>query len=189
MKTAWSLFLLAGSVLVVAAFPAAPGDDLSRRFIQTTTGTVKSYSASERIVVVAEDGSEVAMELDAGTRADDSIAEGEVVTIAWLTDSLGRRRVTSIAPSSPASAEGGSSASSSPPSKAYAATESGAMSTTPSGSMASTPEPPLSGTPRSRLMTPGYATPGLTVSPARTQPMETTPGSPPRRTTPGGVSP
>ena len=199
MKRVWGLVILAGSILAFAAFQAppngapaqlAPNDELSRRFIQTTSGTVKSYSAGERIVLVAEDGSEVTMALDEGARVDDSIAEGGQVTVAWLADSLGRIRVTSIAPISAAVPDGAASgsSSSSPPSKAYAAAESGGMSTTPSGSMASTPEPPLSGTPRARAGTPAYSTPGLTVSPARTMPPGTvaTPGASPRTTPPSG---
>jgi hypothetical protein len=180
MKTLWSLRLLAGAIVAAAAFRApdgvqaqiAPNDELSRRFIQTTTGTVKSYSA-EQIVLAAEDGSEVVMELDAGARVDDSIADGQTVTIAWLVDSVGRRRVTSIAPSSPGPAPG-SGASSAPPSKAYASsTEGSAMSATPAGSAASTPRPTVTGG-AEYVMTPGkgFATP--------------TPGPPPQRTPPTG---
>jgi hypothetical protein len=187
MKSVWSLVIVAGSILAAAAFQLTPDDELARRFIQTTTGTVKSYSADEQIVIVGDDGAEVAMELDAGARVDDSLAAGQTVTIAWLIDSLGRRRVTSIAPSSPVPQEGGS-ASSAPPSKAYASsTEGTAMSSTPSGPMASTPEPPLSGTPRARVTgTAGYTTPGMG---ARTMPPGTgaTPGSP--QTTPGPPAP
>ena len=179
----WSLALLAGVILAGVAFrvrpdptpgaQSAPNDELSRRFIQTTTGTVKSYSAGHRIVLEAEDGTEVSMDLDEGARVDDSIAEGGKVTVAWLDDSLGRRRVTSIVSASAPEGAPSASSSSAPPSKAYAASEGGAMSTTPSGSMASTPEPPLSGTPRARAGTPAYPTPGLTVSPARTMPQGT----------------
>ena len=178
MKTVWGLVLLASSILAVAAFSpsgaqeqAAANDELSRRFVQTTTGTVKSYSAGEWIVLVVEDGSEVTMGLDAGARVDESIAEGGLVTVAWLDDSLGRRRVSSIAPVSASPAAAKSSASSSPPSKAYAATEGGAMSTTPAGSAASTPRPTVTGG-AEYVMTPGK---GFTTP---------TPGPPPQKTPP-----
>ena len=186
MKTISSVVLLAGTIVAAAAFRATDGaatvapdgagqlvadDELSRRFIRTTTGTVKSYAAGERIVLAAEDGSEVVMELDAGARVDDSIAEGQTVTIAWLVDSIGRSRVTSIALSSPEPAAG-SGPSSSPPSKAYASsTEGAAMSTTPSGSAASTPRPTVTGG-AEYVMTPGK---GFTTP---------TPGPPPQKTPP-----
>jgi hypothetical protein len=172
MKTVWSLVVAAGTILAAAAFQLAPDDGLSRRFIQTTTGTVKSYSAGEQIVVESSDGAEVTMKLDAGARVDDSVAPGQTVTIAWLVDSLDRKRVTSIAPSAPAAAEGGS-ASSAPPSKAYASsTEGSAMSTTPAGAAASTPRPTVTGG-AEYVMTPGRGYPTPTPGP----PMQRTPGS------------
>jgi hypothetical protein len=160
VKTVWSLVLVAGILLAVAAFQLAPDDVLSRRFIQTTTGTVKSYSPGEQIVIAGADGTDRTMKLDAGARVDDSIAEGQTVTIAWLTDSLDRVRVTSIAIFSPDVAQSGA-ASSSPPSKAYASsTEGSAMSTTPAGPAASTPRPTVTGG-AEYVMTPGrgFSTP------------------------------
>jgi hypothetical protein len=192
MKTVWSLVLVAGTILAAAAFQLAPDDVLSRRFIQTTTGTVKSYSAGEQIVIETADGTERTMKLDAGARVDDSLAEGETVTIAWLTDSLDRVRVTSIAVASAAAPEGGAggSASSAPPSKAYASsTESGAMSATPSGPAASTPRPTVTGG-AEYVMTPGrgFTTPARTMTPGTEatpgSSLGTTPGSPPLRSTP-----
>src|SRR5262245_40503271 len=142
MKMVWGLVLAAGSILAAAAVQVAPNgaqsvapngaqsvapngaqsvapdDTLSRRFIQTTTGTVKSYSPGHQIVLAAADGTDVTMKLDEGARVDASIAEGQTVTVAWLVDSLDRRRVTSIALATPEPAQG--AASSSPPSKAYA---------------------------------------------------------------------
>ena len=137
MKKIWGLALAAATMMAAAAFQAAqvapkndpvtPNDELSRRFIRTTTGTVKSYAKNSQIVIVAEDGAEIALPVDAGTRVEDSLAQGQMVTVAWLEDSVGQQRVTSIAPYSAGSetAQGGSS-SSAPPSKAYASTQDGA---------------------------------------------------------------
>ncbi len=186
MKRVWGPAFAAAIILAAAAFqsaqvasksdPVAPNDELSRRFIRTTTGTVKSYSKNSQIVIVAADGAEVTLPVDRGTRVDDSLADGQMVTVAWLEDSVGRQRVTSIAPYSPGSetAQGGS-ASSAPPSKAYASTQDGAaMSTTPAGSAASTPRPTVTGG-AEYMMTPGRGVP----TPTPGSPLESTPARTP----------
>ena len=170
MKRIWGLALAAATMMAAAAFqaaqvapkndPVAPNDELSRRFIRTSTGTVKSYAKNSQIVIVAADGAEIALPVDPGTRVDDSLADGQMVTVAWLEDSVGRQRVTSIAPYSAGSetVQGGS-ASSAPPSKAYASTQDGAaMSTTPAGPAASTPRPTVTGG-AEYMMTPGRGVP------------------------------
>jgi hypothetical protein len=181
MKTMMcALVLGAGVIACDSATHDTASSEFRDRFIQTTTGTVESYTPGESIVLKSSDGGDQSMALDAGARVDDSLAAGQTVTVAWLTDSLGRRRVTSIAPFSPGSAEAaaGGSASSAPPSKAYASADEGtAMSTTPAGSMVPTPGATRPGgeytTPLARDIT---GTPG---------PL-TTPG-PPVRTPPGGA--
>jgi hypothetical protein len=177
MKRIWGLVLAAGSLAAAAALQDGPGEEMRQRHIQTLTGTVKSYTPAERIVIVGTDGAEHTLKLDAGARVADGVAEGETVAVAWLTESTGRKRVTSIAPFS--ARESGGSASSAPPSRAYAsATEGSAMSTTPSGPMSDTPRPAVTatpGVPASRTMPPGTGTtPG-------SSPQET-PGYPARRT-------
>jgi len=187
MKRIWGLALAAATMMAAAAFqaaqvapkndPVAPNDELSRRFIRTTTGTVKSYAKNSQIVIVAEDGAEIALPVDAGTRVEDSLAQGQMVTVAWLEDSVGQKRVTSIAPHSSGSetAQGGS-ASSAPPSKAYASTQDGAaMSTTPAGPTASTPRPTVTGG-AEYMMTPGRGVP----TPTPGSPLESTPARPAR---------
>ncbi len=193
MKRVWGPALAAVTILAAAAFqsaqvapksdPVAPNDELSRRFIRTATGTVKSYSKNSQIVIVAEDGAEIALPVDPGTRVDDSLADGQMVTVAWLENSIGRQRVTSIAPYSAGSetAQGGS-ASSAPPSKAYASTQDGAaMSTTPAGPAASTPRPTVTGG-AEYMMTPGRGVP----TPTPGSPLESTAARPVR--TPGSGS-
>jgi hypothetical protein len=181
MRWTWGIAFAAGTILAVPAFQTAPqttpNDELSRRFIRTATGTVKSYAKNSQIVIVAEDGAEIALPLDPGTRVEDSLAEGQMVTVAWLEDSVGRQRVTSIAPYTAGSetAEGGS-ASSAPPSKAYASTQDGAaMSTTPAGPAASTPRPSVTGG-AEYMMTPGRGVP----TPTPGSPLGSTPARPAR---------
>ena len=182
MKKIWWSVAAAGVILMAAAFQNAPPDEVRERDIRTLTGTVKSYSPDERIVVVTSDGGEHALKLDAGARVADGVAQGQLVTIAWLMESTGRERVTSIAPVA-APPEGGS-ASSAPPSKAYAATTEGsAMSATPAG--------PMSETPRPGVATPSpYAPTDLTPSVRTTgtpgASVRETPGPPPRPTPMGG---
>ncbi len=182
--------LAAGVIACDSATHDTASSEFQDRFIQTTTGTVESYTPGESIVLKSSDGGDVSMALDAGARVDDSLAAGQTVTVAWLTDSLGRRRVTSIAPFSPGSAEGaaGGSASSAPPSKAYASADEGsAMSATPAGPMAGTPRASVTGapeyaTPLTRAVT---AAPGPQVSPA---PVRTPPAAQSFVKTAGDVS-
>ena len=193
MKRVWGPAFAAATILAAAAFqsaqvapksdPVAPNDELSRRFIRTVTGTVKSYSKNSQIVIVGEDGAEIALPVDRGTRVEDDLADGQMVTVAWLEDTVGRQRVTSIAPYSAGSeAAQGGSASSAPPSKAYASTQDGAaMSTTPAGSAASTPRPTVTGG-AEYMMTPGRGVP----TPTPGSPLESTPARPAR--TPGSGS-
>lgn len=155
MRQMWGLVLTAGMIACADAVHDAPTSNIQDRFIRTTTGTVQSYTAGEEIVIGGSDGADLSLPLDAGARVDDTIAAGQTVTVAWLTDSLGRPHVTSIAPFAPASPEAAASApaSSAPPSKAYAAADEGsAMSATPAGSMAETPRPTI--TPVGPVQTP-----------------------------------
>ena len=184
MKRIGWVIVAAGVILAAAAFQNAPrnspSDEVRQRDIQTLTGTVRSYSPESRIVVVTADGAEHSLKLDAGARVADGVAEGQMVTIAWLMESTGHPRVTSVAPfAAPAS---GGEASSAPPSKAYAATSEGsAMSTTPAGPMSETPRPVATTSPSAMELTPGVRTTGTPGASVRE-----TPGPPPRPTPMGG---
>ena len=159
MRNMWGLVLAAGFIACADSVHHPTTSDVEDRFIRTTTGTVQSYTAGERIVIAGSDGTDLSLPLDAGARVDDTITEGQTVTVAWLTNSLGRPRVTSIAPFSPGPAEAAASgsASSAPPSKAYASAEEGsAMSATPASSLAETPRPTV--TPVGSVPTPPGAT-------------------------------
>ncbi len=159
MRNTWGLVLVAGIIACADAAHHPTDSDMQDRFIRTTTGTVQSYTAGERIVIAGSDGADVSLPLDAGARVDDKITEGQTVTVAWLTNSIGRPRVTSIAPFSPGPAEAAASgsASSAPPSKAYASAEDGsAMSATPASPLAETPRPTV--TPPGPVPTPSGGT-------------------------------
>jgi hypothetical protein len=179
-RIGWAV-IAAGVILAAAAFQNPPSDEVRQRDIQTLTGTVKSYSPENHIVVVTSDGTEHSLRLDAGARVAEGVAEGQMVAVAWLMESNGRQRVTSVAPFS-APPEGGSS-SSAPPSKAYASsTEGSAMSTTPVGPMSETPRPVATTSPAAPTdLTPGVRTTGTPGASVRE-----TPGPPPRRTPMGG---
>ncbi len=94
MRNIWGLVLVAGVIACADAAHHTTTSDVQDRFIRTTTGTVQSYTAGERIVIAGSDGSDLSLPLDAGARVDDKITEGQTVTVAWLTNSLGRPRVT-----------------------------------------------------------------------------------------------
>jgi len=202
MKNIWWTVLAAAALAGATAFQNLPGDSnqdqnpngpngARRTDIKTSTGTVRSYSPQGRIVIVSADGAEHAFPLDGGARVADGVVEGQMVAVAWLTESTGHPRVTSIAPVEPpgtAGSSASSSSSSAPPSKAYASANDGAtMSSTPSGPMSETPRPvPTEAsvyvTPGARSLTPAAPTP----APGRGQGPEPTPS---RSAAPGAAMP
>ena len=172
MKKSWWIGLAAAALAAFTAFQDVP-NEARRTDIHTVTGTVRSYAPQGHVVIVGSDGSEHSFPLDAGARVADGVSEGQRVAVAWLTESTGRPRVTSIAPvETPASADASArgETSSAPPSKAYASANEGtAMSSTPSGPMSETPRPvPTEGS--------AYATPGARA-PSSRSPTSTTSAS------------